>query len=145
MRPDLHTQSCDNQSYFTDVLTPAVEERLPAKGSIAGRVLDYTTGIRPFFDTVSQDLCDDGRMSTESGKKAVSFITRSATSAVVVGGTATIAGLGLAFGSPVLAVGAGLAALAVLPPLVEKAAFGIIDFASELLDGVRRRRTGDFE
>jgi len=145
MRPEANTQSCDNPSYFSDVLTPAVEERLPKKGSIAARVIDHTTGIRPFVETVSQDLCDDGRMSTESGKKAISFITRSATSAVVIGGTATLAGLGIVVGSPLLAVGAGLAALAVLPPLVEKATFDVGRFASDLLEGVRRRRTGDFD
>ena len=84
-------------------------------------------------------------MSTESGKKAIGFITRSATSAVVIGGTATLVGLGLVIGSPVLAVGAGIAALAVLPPLVEKATFGVASFASDLLEGVRRRRTRDFD
>lgn len=145
MRPETNIQSCDNPSYFSDVLTPAIEARLPKKGSIAGRVIDHTTGIRPFVETVSQDLCDNRRMSTESGKKAIGFITRSATSAVVIGGTATLAGLGLVVGSPLLAVGAGLAALAVLPPLVEKATFGVGRFASDLLEGVRRRRTGDFD
>lgn len=145
MRPELNTPSCDNPSYFSDVLTPAVEERLPIKGSFVGRVIDHTTGIRPFVETVSLDLCDDGRMSVESGKRAIGFITRSATSAVVIGGTATLAGLGLVVGSPVLAVGAGIAALAVLPPLVEKATFGVGRFASDLLEGVRRRRTGDLE
>jgi hypothetical protein len=145
MRPEANTQSCDNPSYFSDVLTPAVEERLPTKGSFTARIIDHTTGIRPFVETVSQDLCDDGRMSTESGKKAIGFITRSATSAVVIGGTATLVGLGLVIGSPVLAVGAGIAALAVLPPLVERATFGVASFASDLLEGVRRRRTGDFD
>jgi len=141
MRPEPQTQSCDNPSYFSDVLAPEVEKRLPAKGSFAGRILDHTTAVRPFFETVSQDLCDDGRMSTDSGKKAVSFMTRSATSAIVVGGTATVAGFGLAFGAPILAIGAGVAALAVLPPIVERVAFGVINFGSDLLAGVRRRRT----
>lgn len=145
MRPDFNPKSCDNPSYFSEVLTPAVEERLPPKGSIIGRALDYTTAVRPFFETVSHDLCDDGRVSVESGKKAISFISRSATSAIVIGATAGIAGLGLAVGSPVLAVGAGLAGLAILPPLAEKALFGVIDFASDLLDGVRKRRTGEFD
>ncbi len=145
MRPDFKPESCDNPSYFSDVLVPAIDKRLPSKGSIVGRALDYTTSVRPFFETVSQDLCDDGRMSVESGNKAVSFISRSATSAIVVGATAGIVGLGLAVGTPVLAVGAGLAGLAILPPLAEKAVFGVLDFASDLLDGIRKRRAGELE
>lgn len=136
----LDTQFCENPSYFSDVLTPAINERLPSKNSIAGRILDHTTGIGPFFETVSSDLCDDGQMSSDSAKKAVSFITRSATSAVVVGGTATIAGLGLAVGTPFLAIGAGVVALAALPPLAEKIAFGAAGLASDLLNGIRNRR-----
>lgn len=145
MKPEPTTPSCDNPNYFSDVLVPATEERLPAKGSIAGHILDHTTGIRPFFETVSQDLCDDARMSSKSGEKAVSFITRSTTSALVVGGTATLAALGLVVGSPLVAIGAGVAALVALPPLAEKAAFGVINYASDLLDGIKERRTQRFE
>ncbi len=138
MRPEPKSISCDNSNYFSDVVATAVERRLPEKGSIAARVLNHTTAIGPFFDTVSQDLCDDGRMSSESGYSALRFISRSATSAAVVAGSIGLVGLGITFGTPVAAVGAGLAGLAILPPLAERAVFGAARFAKELLGGVRR-------
>lgn len=138
MRPEPKSVSCDYPSYFSEVLTPAVEKRLPQKGSLAARIVDHTTGIGSFFDKVSKDLCDDGRMSPESGKGLIKFVTRSGTSVAVLGATATLAGIGLAVSSPFTALAAGAVGLAVLPPLVERAVFKAADFASELLAGVRR-------
>ncbi|MFO0416598.1 MAG: hypothetical protein ACK5Y6_04855 [Pseudomonadota bacterium] len=140
MRTEHKSYECGNPNLFSDVLTPAVEKRIPAKGTIAGRVLDHTTGIGNFFRTVSSDLCDDGKMSSESGRGAVKFITRTATSAVVIGGTASLAALGLVVGSPIAAIGAGAVGLAVLPPLAERAALGIANFGHEILEGIRQRR-----
>jgi hypothetical protein len=138
MRPEAKSVSCDNSNYFSDVVAASVERRLPEKGSIASRILNHTTAVGPFFDTVSKDLCDDGRMGAESAQSALSFISRSATSAAVVGGTVGLVGLGVALGSPVAAVVAGAAGLAILPPLAERAVFGAANFAKELLAGVRR-------
>lgn len=139
MRPEYNDQYCENPNYFSDVLAPAVTEKLPRPTSIPGRVLDHISGIRPFFETVSRDLCDDGRMSGESGRSAAGFISRSATSAAVITGTASLAALGLVVGTPALAIGAGIVGLAVLPPLAERAVFGAASFGQKLLDGVRNR------
>jgi hypothetical protein len=139
MAPDpISSSQCNYPNYFSSALTPAVEQRLPQTGTLGAMALDHLTSIRPFFNTVSQDLCDDGRMGVESGKSAVSFITRSAASATIIGGTAALASLGLVVGSPWIAIGAGLAGLAVLPPLAERAAFGIANFAGDLLGRVHR-------
>lgn len=138
MRPESKEYGCDNPSYFSEVLTPAVERRLPEDGSITRKVVDHVTGIGPFFHNVSEDLCDDGRMSEQSARSAVRFITRSASTALIVGGTATLAAAGLVVGSPLAAVGAGIVGLVLLPPLAERTAFGVIRLGQELLNGVRR-------
>lgn len=134
------TQSnfCLYPNYFSNVLTPAVEKRLPTQGSISARTLDYLTNVGPFVQTVSQDLCDDGRMGIESTKSATSFITRSATSAIVAGGTLGLAATGLVVGSPLAAIVAGGIGLAVLPYVAERAVFGVADFVGELLNGVEK-------
>jgi len=135
---NVQSQFCANPNYFTSVLTPAVERRLPAQDSYSGMAVDYLTHARPFFQTVSQDLCDDGRMSFESAKSATSFITRSATTAAVAVGTVGLAVTGAVFGSPFVALGLGAAALGVLPWAAEKAVFAVGSFAGELLEGVKK-------
>jgi hypothetical protein len=137
--PEMQSNFCLYPNYFSNVLTPAVEKRLPTPGSLSARTLDHLTNVGSFVQTVSQDLCDDGRMSVESTKSATSFITRSATSATVVGGTLGLAATGLALGSPVGALVAGGIGLAVLPYLAERAVFGVADFFGELLNGVEKR------
>ena len=140
MRPEPRYPYCDNQNVFSSALAPAIEKRLPQRGSLAARVLDHTTGIRPFIDQVSSDLCDSSRMSTEGRHGALGFIARSATSAAIIGGSATLAALGLVVGSPVIAIGAGVAGLAILPPLAERAVLGVASFAEDLLAGIRGLR-----
>lgn len=135
---NVQSQFCPNGNYFNSVLTPAVEKRLPPQDSYAGMAVDYLTSARPFFQTVSRDLCDDGRMGIESAKGATSFITRSATTAAVGLGTAGLAITGAVIGSPMIALGLGFAGLAVLPYVAEKIVFGVAHFAGELLDGVKK-------
>lgn len=77
-------------------------------------------------------------MGLESTKSATSFITRSATSATVVGGTLGMAATGLVLGSPLGAVVAGGIGLAVLPYVADRAVFGVADFFGELLRGVKQ-------
>lgn len=140
MRSELERPICENPSYFSEVLAPAVEERLPRRGTLAAKVIDHTTAVRPFFDTVSEELCSsEARMTGESAKRALSFVTRSATSAIVFGGAIGAASLGLALGSPFMALGVGALALGVLPPLAERAAIGVLGFAERLLKGVSER------
>jgi hypothetical protein len=129
---------CQNPNYIDSTLRPAVERRMPARESVVGRAFDHISGARQFFETVSRDLCDDGRMGIESAHKAVSFISRSSASAAVISGTIGLATLGVVFGSPLAALGLGVAGLALLPPLAERCALGIANFAGELLDGVRK-------
>lgn len=129
---------CAFPNFFNSIFVPAVTRRLPEEGSIAGRVLDHTTGIRPFIQTLSHDLCDDGRIGAESARQAVSFVSRSSASAIVAGGAIGLASLGIVVGSPLAALGAGFAGLAILPPLAERAAVGVSNFFGELLAGVRR-------
>lgn len=135
---NVQSQFCANPNYFASVLAPAVERRLPPQDSYSGMAVDYLTHARPFVQTVSQDLCDDGRMSLESAKSATSFIARSATTAAVAVGTVGLAVTGAVFGSPFVALGLGAAALAVLPWAAEKAVFAVGNFAGELLDGVKK-------
>lgn len=135
---NIQSKFCANPNYFSSILTPAVERRLPSQGSYSGMAMDYLTNARPFFQTVSQDLCDDGRIGLESAKSATSFITRCATTAAVTVGTAGLAITGAVIGSPAVALGLGVAGLAVLPYLAEKAVFGLATFVSELLDGVKK-------
>lgn len=142
MRTDPTHTSCENPSYFSEVLTPAITKRLASEGTVAGVVLDHTTALRPFFEGVSHDLCDDGTIGKESAKNAIRFITRSSTTAMVASGAATLALAGLAVGSPVLAIGAGIIGLAVLPPLAERVTFGALRLGQEFLSGVRRESDG---
>ena len=134
----IQTNFCLYPNYFSNVLTPAVERRLPSQGSLCARTLDHLTGVGPFVQTVSRDLCDDGRMGLESTKSATSFITRSATSATVVGGPLGMAATGLVLGSPLGAIVAGGIGLVVLPYVAERAVFGVADFFGELLRGVKK-------
>jgi hypothetical protein len=123
------------------VLAPAVDEALPLRGTLAAKIIDHSTMVRPFFDTVTEELCSSqARMTEESAKRALSFVVRSASSAIVVGGSIGAASLGLALGTPLVALGVGVLGLAVLPPLAERAAFRIVGFAQRLLDGVRGQR-----
>lgn len=137
---NVQSQFCANPNYFSSVLAPAVESRLPSRGSYSGVVVDHLTNARPFIETVSQDLCDDGRMGIESARSATSFITRSATTAAVTVGTVGLALTGAVFGSPAVALGLGAAGLAFLPWMAEKAVFAFGDFAGELLSGVKKDR-----
>ena len=140
MAPDpISSSYCNYPNYFSSALVPTVEKRLPQNGTLGAMALDHLTSIRPFLNTVSQDLCDDGRMSVESAKSAVSFISRSAASATVIGGTAALAAYGLVVGSPWVALGAGIAGLVFAPPVAERATFGVADFAGELLQQVKRK------
>jgi hypothetical protein len=134
----IQSQFCAHANYFSSVLAPAVEKRLPSQESYSGMVVDYLTHARPFLKTVSQDLCDDGRMGLGSARSATSFITRSATTAAVSVGTVGLALTGAVFGSPAVALGLGAAGLAVLPWAAEKAVFALGDFAGELLAGVKK-------
>lgn len=129
--------NCVYPNYFSNVFAPAVRDRLPEAGSWSGQALDHLTNVGPFVDTVSRELCDNGRMGRESANNAVGFITRSSTSAVVAGATLGLAAVGLVVGSPLVAIGAGLAGLAFLPPLVEKGVKGIASFAGDLLRGLK--------
>lgn len=134
----LGSNFCLTPNYFSSVLAPAVEKRLPAPGSYSAQALDHLTNIGPFLQTVSQDLCEDGRMNDQSARSGLSFMARSSASAIVAGGTIGLASLGLVIGSPFLALAAGAVGLFVLPSLAERAVFGIADFAGELLKGVSR-------
>lgn len=138
MSSEIHRNTCHSPNFFSEALTPTIERSLPKKGSIASRILDHSTKLPTFLQTVSQDLCDDGRMSGKSGRAALGFITRSSTTALVIGGGATLGGLAIATaGAPAAVVGLGLASLAVLPPLVEWGAQKTTDFAGRLLSSFK--------
>ena len=116
----LPTDYCNYPNAFSDGLAPAVRELLPEQGSLSSKAIDHTTKIPTLLDTVSKDLCDDGRMGEESRDAAVGFITRSATSGALLVGAGTLTAIGLATaGSPLLIAGLGVAGLALLPPIVE--------------------------
>lgn len=138
MRPDPNSAYCENPNIFTDIYENAVQPRLPSPESVAGTVLDYTTGVNSFFQNVSGELCDTGTMGKESAESSLRFMARSAASGAVVVGTTSLVALGVVAGSPIAALGLGLAGLAVLPPLVERAAFGIASFAGDVLARFRR-------
>ena len=131
---------CDYPNYFSDTFAPAVQKRLPDANTIRSQVLDYTTKIPSFIETVSRDLCDDRRLGEESRKAAVGFITRSAASALVAGSATTVALIGVATGAaPIIGIGLGLVGLAILPPLVDKIVTKVGVFIGELLQGVQLR------
>ena len=139
MKPEPQSDYCAYPNFFSSVVTPAVEKRLPEPGSIAGIALNHTTKVGPFFQNVSKDLCDDGKMGAESAGSALGFITRSATTTALVGGTVMLAGIGAAVaGSPLVAIGLGIAGLIALPPAAEWAARGVAGFFGEILAGVKR-------
>jgi len=71
-------------------------------------------------------------MTTQSGEKALSFMARSAATGMTVVGTGALVGFGLVAGSPLLAVGAGVAGLAVLPPLADRVVRGTVSFLGEI-------------
>jgi len=139
MRPEEVSIPCDNRNLFTDIYDHVIAPRLPDKGSIVDRALTHTTGIRPFFETVSGQLCESGRIGDPSAKRALGFIARSTTTGVVIAGTASLAALGLVVGSPVAAIGAGVAGLAILPPLAERVVQEAARIGGELLRQVRLR------
>lgn len=132
--------NCVYPNYFSDVVAPAVRERLPEAGSWGGQAIDHLTNVGPFVDTLSRELCEDGRLSKESASNAVGFITRTSTSTMVAGATLGLAAVGLVVGSPAVAIGAGIAGLVLLPPLVERVVKGAANFAGDLLQGVKDRR-----
>lgn len=136
MRPERGSSECENPNLFTSIYENSIEPRLPRAGSISDRVMTYTTGTRPFFETVSRDLCESSRVSPESGERALSFMARSAATGITLAGTAGLIGFGLVAGSPLLAVGAGVAGLAVLPPLADRFAHGTATFLAELASGI---------
>lgn len=139
MSPQINRPTCAQNNIFSDTFSPAVERVLPRKGSLASRVLDHSTKLPTFLDTVSKDLCDDGRMSGKSGRAALGFITRSSTSALVAGSAFSLGGIALATaGAPVAVAGLGLAGLAFLPPVVEWGANKVTDFLGGILGAFSR-------
>lgn len=139
MRSEKTPTPCENPNVFTDMYENVIAPRLPDKGSLADRALTHTTGARPFFETVSEQLCEDGRIGDASARGALGFIARSATTGAVLTGTASLAALGLVVGSPVAAIGAGLLGLVILPPLAERAVHGLTRLGGDLLGQVRAR------
>ena len=137
MAPSPLSSSCNYPNFFSSPLAPALQRQLPEEGTLAGRAIDHLTNVGPFLQNVSQDLCDFGRMGEQSERGAVGFFARSTTSAAVASGTLGLAALGLAFGSPLLALSAGAVGLVALPPLAERAAVGVVGFARGLLDDLR--------
>jgi hypothetical protein len=133
MRPDGSALYCANPNIFTDIYEGAVEPRLPKAGSITDQVLEHTTAIRPFLQTVSDELCENGQIGEASARGSLSFMTRAATSAAVVAGTTSLIAFGVVAGSPVAALGLGAAGLAILPPLAERAGAGMAALAGEIL------------
>ena len=77
-------------------------------------------------------------MGKESAESSLRFMARAAASGAVVVGTTSLAALGIVAGSPIAALGLGIVGLAVLPPIAERAAFGIASFAGDILERVRR-------
>ncbi len=132
MRPERGTSHCDNPNLFTTIYETSISTRLPRQDSIPDRLMTHTTGARPFFETVSRELCDDERITSESGERALSFMARSATTGATIVGTGALVGFGLVAGSPLLALGAGLAGLAVLPPLADHLAHSAASLVSEI-------------
>ena len=134
MSPETQSSTCGNPNIFSSVFAPTVRDYLPEPGSVGSSVLNHTTKIPSFVDTVSKDLCDDGRMGRESRDAAIGFITRSSASALVAGSTATLAAVGIATaGAPVTALALGAAALTVVPPAAEWVANKVRSFFGDLL------------
>lgn len=133
MDPETQTTNCAYPNVFSDVFAPTVQDRLPRPGSVADTVLDHTTKVPTFIDTVSKDLCLDGRMGAESRDAALGFISRSSTTALVASSSASLAALAIGIGaSPVAAIGLGVAGLALLPPAAEWAVDKVGTFFGDL-------------
>jgi hypothetical protein len=132
--------NCVYPNYFSGVVAPAVRQRLPERDSFSGIALDHLTNVGPFVDTVSRELCEDGRIGKASAQNALGFITRSSTSTIVTGAALGLTGIGLVAGSPIAAIGAGIAGLLVLPPLVERGFTGVASFIGDLFSGWKARR-----
>lgn len=140
MRTSILGDSCANPNVFSDVIQPAADKRLPERGSIGEAVVDHLTGVRTYVDTVTNDLCDDGRMGEESAKSTIGFISRSSATAVVGVGGVVLGGIAIAAGAPVLATaGAVGVGLAVAAPLAEKIALGTASFAKDVVTGIGDR------
>lgn len=133
MSPKIEKPLCSENNFFSDYLAPSVQRALPNRGSLGSHVLDYSTKLPSFLDTVSSDLCDDGKMSKDSALAALGFISRSSTTAIVAGSTLALGGLAIATaGAPMAVAGMGLAGLAVLPPVVEWGVNKAADFIGGL-------------
>lgn len=137
MPPEPTSPSCNYPNFFSSTFAPAIEKRLPQERTLPARALDHLTNVGPFLRTVSDELCTEGRMGEGSGRNTLSFIARSATTAAVTTGTIGLTALGLTFGSPLLALGAGAVGLAILPPLAERAITNFADFAQGFLQDIR--------
>ncbi len=125
---------CKNPTVFDTAIEPTVKEYLPAKDSIKGAVLEHTTGLTSLFSNISEDLCDDQRLGKLGQDSILRTIARGTASAAVASG-ALAAGI---FGAPLAGVAlAAVAGFTVAPPLVEKAVFGLKNFATSLLDRTR--------
>jgi hypothetical protein len=140
MSPDNRGINCLSSNFFSNTLTPALQERLPQAGTLASRVIDHTTKIPTFLDTVSKDLCDDGRMSGPSRDAGLSFIARSATAGAVTAGTVV---LGLAAvataGAPLTVAALGVAGLVLLPPAADWAVGKVSGFIGGLFGSSREQ------
>jgi len=133
MNPETQSSTCAVPNLFSNVLAPTARDYLPEPGSVASAALDHTTKFPSFVETVSKDLCDDGRMGSESRDAAIGFITRSSTSAIIGGSAATLAAVGVATaGAPAAAIGLGIVGLALLPPAAEWAANKVRSFFGDL-------------
>lgn len=142
MRPERAPSECENPNIFTSIYENAISPRLPNAGSLTDRVMTHTTGARPFFETVSRELCENERITAESGERALSFIARSATTGVTVAGTGALVGFGLVAGSPLVALGAGIVGLAVLPPLADRLATGVASLFADITTQIGSVLTG---
>ncbi|NMC62126.1 MAG: hypothetical protein GYA55_03060 [SAR324 cluster bacterium] len=131
-----HEWQCENENYIDSVLAPFFEERLPDRENIRGQLLNHFTGFYDFMGTARQELCDNGRISSLSARKALNMVARSASSAAIGGATLMYSGLGLALGGPVGLAGVlalGGLGLVFGPQLAEWGITKVGNFASDLL------------
>ena len=140
MRPESRVESCTYPNVFSEVIEPAVEKRLPERGSISDAVVNHLTGVRSYVETVTDDLCDDQRVGSDTAQSTIGSVSRTiATTAVLtVGAIASAAAV--ATGGAVLAT-AGLVGvgLVVAPPLAEKIAIGVARFGKDIVTGIGER------
>ncbi len=133
-------QGCDNPNFFDSVVAPAISENLPRPDSVPGKVIDHLTNVNSFLSTVRNDLCDDNRLSSQSGREALGFCARSIASIAVGTTTVGLAGVGLAVSGPVAAIGVlgvGAIAFLVAPSLAQGLTEKVADVASGLMDKTR--------